>query len=75
MIERGGNEDHDKMKGKDKGQLVVVKEEKRGRMATSKKVNKDMQGKGYRRQRGEEKSRGKGGLVCISIKILEKHKK
>lgn len=74
MIERGGNEDHDKMKGKDKGQLVV-KEEKRGRMATSKKVNKDMQGKGYRRQRGEEKSRGKGGLVCISIKILEKHKK
>jgi hypothetical protein len=37
MIERGENEDHDKMKGKDKGQLVV-KEEKRGKMATSKKV-------------------------------------
>jgi len=39
MIERGDNEDpHDKMKGKDKGQLVLVKEDKRGRMATSKKV-------------------------------------
>jgi hypothetical protein len=31
-----------------------------------------MQGKGYRGQKKEEKSKGKGGLVCISIKILEK---
>ncbi len=45
MIERGKNEDHDKMKGKDKGQLVV-KEEKRGRMATSKKVQQRHAGKG-----------------------------
>ncbi len=38
MIERGENEDHDKMKGKDEGQLLVVKEETWGRMATSKKI-------------------------------------
>jgi hypothetical protein len=38
MIEKGENEDRDKMKGKDKGQLVVVKEEKRGMMGSSKKV-------------------------------------
>lgn len=45
MIESGKNEDHDKMKGKDKGQLVV-KEEKRGRMATRKKVQQRHEGKG-----------------------------
>jgi hypothetical protein len=38
MIEKGKNEDHDKMNRKDKGQLVVVKEEKRSMMGTSKKV-------------------------------------
>jgi hypothetical protein len=42
MIKREKGEDHERVKEKNLGQPIVVKEGKGGRMALSKRDNKDM---------------------------------